>query len=178
MKKLILSIITFLTFHTSRADTVQTFEEYSEEKERRTIPYIDNEFNDFRDAMGFRESSDNYKCVNKWGYMGRYQFGKTTLKSLNITTTKKDFLNNPKLQDYAFKELCFANRWTLRREIRKWVGEKYKGVVITESGILASAHLLGAGNVRKHFKGRKGVFKDALGTSLNDYMKKFGGYKI
>ena len=47
----------------------------------------------------------------------------------------------------------------------------------TESGILAAAHLAGAGNVRKFFK--KGYeFKDGNGTKMTSYMVQFSGYKL
>ena len=35
----------------------------------------------FLDDIGFRESSNNYKAVNQFGYLGKYQFGRRTLKS-------------------------------------------------------------------------------------------------
>ena len=38
----------------------------------------------FLEAMGKRESSNNYRAVNRFGYMGKYQFGKSTLKTLKI----------------------------------------------------------------------------------------------
>jgi len=36
----------------------------------------------FLNAIGHRESSNRYDVVNKWGYMGKYQFGRKTLKNL------------------------------------------------------------------------------------------------
>ena len=30
----------------------------------------------FLDDIGFRESSNNYKAVNQFGYLGKYQFGR------------------------------------------------------------------------------------------------------
>ena len=48
---------------------------------------------------------------------------------------------------------------------------------ITESGILAAAHLAGPGSVKKYLRsyGKEG-FSDAFGTSIRYYMKKFSGY--
>ena len=49
--------------------------------------------------------------------------------------------------------------------------------VITESGILAAAHLAGPGNVKKFFK--KGVeFKDGNGTKMTSYLTQFSGYEL
>ncbi len=60
-----------------------------------------------------------------------------------------------------------------------FVGKKIDGVHITESGILAAAHLAGAKNVKKYLRSN-GTYKfnDAFGTSIKDYMSKFGGYNI
>jgi len=51
------------------------------------------------------------------------------------------------------------------------------GFVVTESGILAAAHLAGPGNVKKYLRsyGKKSV-SDAFGSSVEYYMKKFSGY--
>ena len=131
----------------------------------------------FLDAIGHRESSGNYKVVNRYGYLGKYQFGRSTLDHLKIEATDEEFLNSPKLQEEAMQRLLIANKKSLRRQIKKYDGEVIHGVFVTESGILAAAHLGGAGNVRKWF--RKGYqFKDGNGTSLTSYMEEFAGYTL
>ena len=133
--------------------------------------------NSFLEKIGHYESSNDYTKVNRLGYMGRYQFGKNTLKSLDIKVSKIEFLNNPGLQEEAMDRLLTANYKSLKRYIERYNGKIVHGVVITKSGVLAAAHLGGAGNVRKWF--RKGVdFKDANGTSITTYMRKFSGYKL
>ena len=37
--------------------------------------------------MGHRESGNRYGVVNQFGYMGKYQFGKSTLRTLKIKVT-------------------------------------------------------------------------------------------
>ncbi len=56
-------------------------------------------------------------------------------------------------------------------------GRRINGTKITESGILAAAHLAGAGSVKKYLRsnGTKG-FTDAYGTNIESYLKKFAGY--
>ena len=131
----------------------------------------------FLDAIGHRESSNRYDIVNSYGYMGKYQFGKSTLKGLGFKVTKEEFLNNPELQEKAMYELLKHNQKKLRRFIEKYDGKVVHGVLITESGILAAAHLAGQGNVRKFF--RKGYeFKDGYGTKMTSYMTQFGGYDL
>jgi len=67
----------------------------------------------------------------------------------------------------------------LDRIIENYEGRKFKGIHITRSGVLAAAHLAGAGNVRKYFadsdmNGRT----DANGTSIRDYLQEFNKYKL
>ena len=141
------------------------------------IPAIRNH-NKFLDEVGFRESSNNYKAVNQFGYLGKYQFGRKTLNAIGFKDISNyEFLSNPEIQEEAMLVLLQKNKHTLRREIKKYVGETVNGIYITESGILAAAHLGGAGNVRKFF--RKGYeFEDGNGTKMTSYMIRFSGYNL
>ena len=57
---------------------------------------LDRERNKFLEDIGFRESSGNYKAVNQFGYLGKYQFGRKTLNSLGFdNVTNREFLENP-----------------------------------------------------------------------------------
>jgi len=140
------------------------------------IPFIGRSFNGFREAVAFKESQGRYHVVNTLGYLGKYQFGRSTLERFNIYNTH-NFLNTPELQEDAFVALCSLNKWILRKDIRRSVGKKINGIVITESGILAAAHLSGAGNVKKYLRSHgQNTFKDAYGSSIQHYMKLFSGY--
>jgi len=141
------------------------------------IPAIRNH-NKFLDEVGFRESSNNYKAVNQFGYLGKYQFGRKTLNAIGFKDISNyEFLSNPEIQEEAMLVLLQKNKHTLRREIKKYVGETVNGIYITESGILAAAHLGGAGNVRKFF--RKGhEFEDGNGTKMTSYMVRFADYNL
>lgn len=139
-------------------------------------PAVDDAFIGFKEAIAFKESRGKYNVVNSLGYMGKYQFGKTTLKHFKIYDTK-EFLENPELQEKAFRALCERNKWRLRNEIRNNVGKKINGIEITESGILAAAHLAGSGNVKRYLRSNgRMVFSDAFGSNIQYYMKKFSGY--
>ena len=132
----------------------------------------------FLEDLGFRESSGNYKAVNQFGYLGKYQFGRKTLNAVNMKhISNRQFLSSPELQEEAMQRLMLANYKTLKRYIKKYNGTTVHGVLITKSGVLAAAHLGGAGNVKKWFR-RGIVFKDANGTKITSYMKKFGGYNL
>ena len=128
--------------------------------------------------MAFKESQGKYTVVNTLGYLGKYQFGRTTLHRFNIYNTQA-FLRNPELQEKAFVALCKVNKWILRKDILRSVGKTINGIKITESGILAAAHLSGAGNVKKFLRSNGSIrFSDAYGASIQSYLKKFGGYDV
>lgn len=139
-------------------------------------PYLGKSFVGFKEALAFKESGGDYFSVNTLGYLGKYQFGAETLKLIGIYNPAQ-FLNNPELQEKAFIANAERNKWILRRDIKNFVGKKINGVVITESGILAAAHLAGPGNVKKYLRSYgQEDFEDGYGTTIKYYMKKFSGY--
>ena len=155
--------------------TVPTEQESFKNKDFQ-IPFLSNNFNGFREALAFKESQGKYYKVNTLGYLGKYQFGKSTLERFKIYDTQL-FLKSPELQEDAFLALCSVNKWILRKDIKRSVGKRINGIEITESGILAAAHLGGAGNVKKYLRsGGVAQFKDAYGSSIQYYIKKFSGY--
>ena len=97
--------------------------------------------------------------------MGKYQFGKQTLKGLWFKVTKEEFLNNPQLQEKAMMDLLLHTTEQLQKYIDGCDGQTLNGMYISESGILAAAHLGGQGSVKRYFKNGK-VFKDGFGTKI------------
>lgn len=142
------------------------------------IIYLKNDFNGFKELLGFKESGGRYYCVNKYGYMGKYQFNLNTLKMFKIKNAER-FLNDPELQEKVFLLNVKRNKWILRKDINSFVGSIINGSLVTESGILAAAHLSGPGNVKKFLRGNgKTDFKDAFGTSISYYMNYFKDYDL
>lgn len=142
------------------------------------IPYLDKNFVAFKEAVAFKESQGKYSVVNTLGYLGKYQFGKNTLKRIGIYNTAA-FLKNPELQEKAFVAYCKVNKWILRKDIKRSVGKTINGIKITESGILAAAHLGGAGNVKKFLRSNgETIFEDAYGATISQYLKKFSNYNV
>ena len=148
----------------------------SNEANKSFSPYLGKSFVGFKEALAFKESGGNYASVNTYGYLGKYQFGKETLKMIGIYNLQQ-FLSNPKLQEKAFMANAARNKWILRRDIKNFVGKRINGVLVTESGILAAAHLAGPGSVKKYLRSY-GIdnFSDGFGTTVEYYMKKFSGY--
>jgi len=141
-------------------------------------PFIGKRLIGFKEAVAFKESQGKYRLVNSLGYMGKYQFGSKALRAIGVKN-EKAFLKDPALQEKAFIALLSINKWILRNEIERYEGKIVNGVEVTESGILAAAHLGGAGSVKNFFKNKGNRhFRDAYGTSLKSYMKAFGGYDL
>jgi len=141
-------------------------------------PLLKKDFFGFKEAIGYTESRGFYNLVNRFGYMGKYQFGNSALSTIGIYDSK-DFVNNPKLQEEAFHAFTSRNKWLLKDLIAEYEGEIIDGVLITESGIIASAHLSGPTGV-KRFLQSNGTrsFSDAFGTQVKHYMQEFGGYDL
>jgi hypothetical protein len=145
---------------------------------RLSILFLQKNFVGFKEALAFKESQGKYSAVNTLGYLGKYQFGKYTLERFKIYNTNS-FLKDPELQEKVFIAYCKVNRWILRRDIKRSVGKTINGIKITESGILAAAHLSGAGNVKKYLRSNGSInLSDAYGTSIASYMKVFAGYDV
>ena len=144
--------------------------------EQTFFPHLGKTYIGFKEALAFKESRGDYFTVNTYGYLGKYQFGKETLKMIGIYNPNQ-FLYNPELQEKAFLANAERNKWILRKDIKRFVGKSIHGVLITESGILAAAHLGGPGNVKKFLRSYgSNNFSDAYGSSVKYYMKKFSGY--
>ena len=194
MKNLLLTVIVSLLSTFVMAFTMYSREEVKpiEEPPSRPLALIETtpkieapkvellikNHNQFLEDLGMRESSGNYKAVNQFGYLGKYQFGRRTLDALGYKDiSNREFLANASIQEEAMYSLLSHNKRILRRQIEKYHGKTINGIYVTESGILAAAHLAGPGNVKKFF--RKGYeFKDGNGTKMTSYLIKFSNYKL
>ena len=153
---------------------------YDFDKIAYKIPFTTRDFVGFKEFLGFYESGSDYKKINSLGYLGKYQFGRSTLKVLRIKKID-NFINIPELQEKAFLMNVMRNKWILRREIERFGGKKINNIFITESGIIAAAHLSGPGNVKKFLRNNCNNnldFKDINGTKISDYIRIFRNYDI
>lgn len=173
MRITILSIVMLLMSPTLVAPTSMKLPEPEVVEEKVIVKNMELFLND----LGHQESGNRYDIVNRFGYMGRYQFGNSTLRTLKIKVTRDAFLNSPDLQEYAMQQNLLYNKKKLQKYIDKFEGKEYKGILVTESGILAAAHLGGPGSVRKYFRSGK-IAKDGNGVKITNYMQRFSGYKL
>lgn len=172
-KMTILTVVITIFLSSSISSTQSVVKITSEEK-------IKNDYKLYVNAIAWRESGKKkYKAYNKYGYKGKYQFGRAALKDIGIKVKWKEFRNDTALQEYAMYKYLLLNRDRLSRYIDKYEGKFIRGIRITECGILAGAHLGGAVGVKRflYSNGRRDG-KDANGTKISDYVRDFGGYQV
>ena len=98
----------------------------------------------FLDAIGFRESGNRYDVANRYGYMGKYQFGKKTLKGLGIKVTQDEFLNSPYIQEKAMYALLKQNKRSLRKYIEKYdFIDDNPSIMILDGHYVNDPHIIG-----------------------------------
>jgi hypothetical protein len=146
--------------------------------------YYDSEFTRFIDDLGHRESGNNWLSVNRIGCFGEFQFAESTLRYLGYKKiTLKKFKANPaifprELQVQALMNLIKVNLSYLTH-YEHFIGDTINGVVISKSGMIAASHLGGAGSLKKFLNSNGKINKkDVFGTSIYDYLKKFGDYDL
>lgn len=156
---------------------------------------------EFLEDLGARESSGNYSAVNSAGYLGKYQMGGGALTDAGYyklnpngsendwkgqftgkdnVYSKEDFLNNPQAQENAIRAYSKRQWQSLQSNgATKAVGSTINGIPITESGLIAGAHLVGQGNAGDYIRSNgKYIPQDANKTSIEEYLKNYGGYDV
>ena len=128
----------------------------------------------FMERISDIESGGNYRVVNQYGMMGKYQFGMPAVRAVGLRVSRDEFLRNPELQDTAMVRLMKLHEKELEHYIDRYDGKTVKGVKITRASIIAGAHFAGAGGVKSFLtNGDHHGTIDGNGTSLRYYMSKF-----
>jgi hypothetical protein len=63
--------------------------------------FLIDDYTGFKELLGFKESSGRYNRINKFGFMGKYQFNLNTLKMYGIKNSK-NFINDAKASRKSF----------------------------------------------------------------------------
>jgi hypothetical protein len=148
------------------------------------LKYHESEYKRFIKELGYRESANNWLCINRIGCFGEWQFAESTLHCLGFKqVTLRKFRNDPEifppdLQLKALESLIKVNLCLLK-DYEHFIGDTIRGIVITKSGMIAAAHLGGANNLKKFLVSRGKINKkDILGTSLYHYLRRFQYYDL
>jgi Ca2+-binding RTX toxin-like protein len=154
-------------------------------------------YRDFLDALGQRESGGNYRAVNQFNYLGKYQMGEGALIDTGYYTpdgtsrndwqkshftgkggidSKAEFLASPAAQEAAIRAYM-DKQWQYIASVQKYDGQILGGVKITISGMLAGAHLVGNGGLKTYLKsGGDDAPVDGNNVSVASYVTKFAGF--
>jgi hypothetical protein len=130
-------------------------------------PLTAEQYKAYKDALGKRESGNNYKAVNQFGYVGKYQFGNQALYDAGYTVSSRannslmlntanwsgkdgvnsrdDYLNNPQAQENGMDTFTANNYRTLLANGTLDANSSPQDV----AGYLAVSHLLGTGAARR-----------------------------
>jgi len=152
-------------------------------------------------ALRMAESGGDYQVVNSLNFLGAYQFGEAAL--IDLGYVKRDsnvydndfsggwtgkngirsiqgFLDNEREQDRAASQWMRV-MWSYieYHDIDGYAWETVGETQLTTSGMLAAAHLLGAGALKEYIEsdGRNDL-RDPYGMPLSAYIAKLGGYDI
>ena len=94
-----------------------------------------------------------------------------------MQTSMMNFVKEALVDADVLLYMVTAEEKELKEE--RFFEKKINGIEITESGILAAAHLAGAGNVKKFLRSNgTNCFSDAYGAKLSTYLRKFAGYDV
>ena len=160
---------------------LQKFRQVSAEVDRK---FHEAELIRFINDLGFRESGNNWVCINRIGCFGEWQFSERTLKYLGFRKiTLRRFRANPNifprdLQAEALKTLIRVNMIYLK-DHERFIGTTIRGIKVTKSGMIAASHLGGAGSIKKYLdSGGRINRRDTFGTPVSEYLKNFSSYDI
>lgn len=136
------------------------------------------------------ESGGNWQAQNNEvgaggarGHFGRGQFGVARIQeaanagAIPQGTTPQQFMNSPELQQRAEQWHVADIRSNIKANgFDQLIGQRIRGVPITEKGLIAVAHLGGVNGMKKFVETQGGYNPtDANGTSLFDYFSRHGG---
>lgn len=159
-----------------------------------TIKSLDGFYDDFSRKLSFKESSHN-PYVRNGSFYGLFQFGKPAIVEIvKRDSSYQDVLDNwddiiesevaakkyfPRDRQIAAFEV---HKKAILRQLGKTEGvgngaydlAKAKG--ISEAGMIAGAHLVGAGGLKQYLCGID--VRDGNGTSPSEYINNYGKYTI
>lgn len=159
------------------------------------------EYNDYLAALCTRESGCNPGSENKSGYLGNYQMGEAALIDAGYYTkdntpdindwrgawtgknginSKEDFFASAAKQTQAIDDYNIKQWDTIKADgSDQFLGQTINGILITESGLLAGAHLVGHAGLHQFLASNGQVVPhDGNKVAVIRYIDKFSGYNI
>lgn len=105
-------------------------------------------------------------------YWGKYQIGESARRSVNLNNITWDqWKTNPEIQEAALRMWIDILYQQLKNDIKRYDGTILNGWSITESGIIAMAHNVGAEPVKNFlYSNGKNVPKDGSGRDATRFL--------
>ena len=187
---IVLATLSYLAFH-NKVKIV--------DKSINTVVYADtvNTLDNFLTRLAFIESHNNprarhsYVIVDKSDkgidtifvysqYIGLYQMGNSARRAVGFhRVSEEEYLNSPALQRKAMILWLKYLKKELQPEIDKYDGQFIELYYMSESGILAMAHLCGPEGVRQFIKSNgRYIPTDGNGKRGTDYLQQYGRYNL
>ena len=170
-----------------------------------TAVWAGTTYTDFLSALGQRESSLRPDAENRFThYVGLYQMGEAAMQDIGLysgdatsrndftgsfsgrygVSSLADFKSNPDAQTQAITDYHNRvwNSYLTRGGVggaADYIGTEVGGITVTQSGLIAAAHLVGAGAVNAWLaSGGADTPADAMGTKMTEYLARFAGYTL
>ena len=170
-----------------------------------TAAWAGTTYTDFLSALGQRESSLRPDAENRFTrYVGLYQMGEAAMQDIGLysgdsvsgndfsgsftgsygVNSLADFKADPDAQTRAitdYHNLVWNSYLTSGGAggAADYIGTEINGITITQSGLIAAAHLIGAGAVNSWLASNGEVTpSDAMGTKMTEYLARFAGYSL
>ena len=130
----------------------------------------------FMNTVMILESGGDYK-ISKGQYWGAFQIGAPGREEAGVSCMDQEtFLNDKDIQNWTMNRLMHKNYEYLKPIIKKFKIPKRGGIriynhIVTQSGLLAAAHLVGAFAVIGYFENGGEVPKDGNGVPLSKYFE-------
>ena len=170
-----------------------------------TLAWAGTTYTDFLAALAERESGLRPDAENRLThYIGLYQMGEAALQDIGLysgdatrrndftgtfsgrygVSSLADFLADPDAQTQAITDYHdrLWNSYLTRGGsggAAEYIGSEIGSITITQSGLIAAAHLVGAGAVNAWLASDGAVTpSDAMGTRMTEYLARFAGYSL
>ena len=137
-------------------------------------------FKKWKEALSNIESGGSYYARRDGSqYWGKYQMSESARQSVGLSKISwEKWKTNPEIQEAALRIWIDILYQELKDDIKKYNGKFLNGWAITESGIIAMAHNVGAGSTKQFLNsGGTNIPKDGSGKDATRFLI-LGGYDL
>ena len=141
---------------------------------------LSKNYKKWKEALSNIESGGSYDARRDGSqYWGKYQMSESARQSVGLSKISwEKWKTNPEIQEAALRIWIDILYQELKDDIKKYNGKFLNGWAITESGIIAMAHNVGAGATKQFLNsGGTNIPKDGSGKDATRFLI-LGGYDL